>query len=185
MTTPALIRCAGARSGSDIDILVNRDGGLFSLGELLATATKDILHGDTFFIHLLDEQHPGHNIRLGNEHNLCSLVFGLVWEQFDQPTSLQVRGKDYPARRHSHNQFEIIPANPKNLIHAAWVYLVEFRNYPKEFMDFQNPKRVWIKVANDRLDTEFEGWPEDVLAIIALKNAKRELENRIEEASNQ
>lgn len=151
---------------------------------MLATASKDILHGDRFCIHLLNEQHPGHNIRLGNEHNLCSLVFGLVWEEFDKLTSFPVRGKDFPIR-YSHNQFEIIPATPKNLIHAAWVYLVEFRNYPSEFMDFQNPKRVWIKVANDRLVTEFEGWPEDVLAMISEKNAERERANQLEQDTNQ
>ena len=56
---------------------------------------------------------------------------------------------------------------------AAWVYQVEFRDYPNEFMSFLNPRRVWIKVIHPA--TSFEGWPEDVLEFIALKNAEREL----------
>jgi hypothetical protein len=175
--TTAMIRCIGKTPETTIDILVDSDGGLLRLGEVLATVSKDILWGDRFCLHMLNKQHPGHNIRLGSERNLGSLVYGLVWEQFDELTSFKVGGEDYPVR-YSHSQFEIIPAHARNLRRAAWVYQVEFRDYPSEFMNFQNPRRVWIKVMNPT--TSFEGWPEDVLAFITLKNAERDLAEKAE-----
>ena len=175
--TPALIRCIGKTPETTIDILVYSDGGLLRLGEVLATASKDILWGDRFCLHLLNEQHPDHNIRLGSERNLGSLVYGLVWEEFDKLTSFLVRGKDYPVR-YSHSQFQIVPASADNMSLAAWVYQVEFRDYPNEFMSFTNPMRVWIKVIHPT--NSFEGWPEDVLEFIALKTAERELAEKAE-----
>ncbi|WP_338923886.1 hypothetical protein V0M98_37380 (plasmid) [Pseudomonas silesiensis] len=116
--TPALIRCIGKTAETTIDILVYSDGGLLRLGDVLATASKDILWGDRLCLHLLNEHHPGHNIRLGSERNLGSLVYGLVWEEFDKLTSFQVRGKDYPVR-YSHSQFQIVPASADNMSLAA------------------------------------------------------------------
>lgn len=126
---------------------------------------------------MLNEQHPGHNIRLGSERNLGSLIFGLVWEQFDKLTSFTFRGKDYPVR-YSHSQFQIVPASADNMSLAAWVYQVESRDYPNEFMSFLNPRRAWIKVIHPA--TSFEGWPEDVLEFIAMKKAELELAEKSE-----
>ena len=71
-----------------------------------------------------------------------------------------------------------MPASADNMSLAAWVYQVEFRDYPNEFMSFTNPMRVWIKVIHPT--NSFEGWPEDVLEFIALKTAERELAEKAE-----
>jgi hypothetical protein len=177
--TPALIRCAGKTPEQAIDIMVQSDGGITRLGECLSSLCRNILWGHHVALHFLKDRDPEKRIRFGREENLGSLVFGLLWPHFDELESLDL-GDEILERRYSHNQFVIGPVDAKNLEPAYYVYHLEFRSYPCSYLDFKDPKRVWINITNDRLETIFEGWPEDVLAMAEAQIAedeKQELED--------
>ena len=183
--TPALIRCAGKTPEQAIDIMVQSSGGITALGECLSSLCRDILWGHEMSLNFLNEQDPERRIRLGREENLGSLVFGLLWPHFDDIETIEGMGRTL-TRRYSHNQFVIGPVNDKNLVRAYYIYHLEFRDYPGRYLDFKDTKRVWIKITNDQLVTEFEGWPEDVLAmaeaVIAGHEQKRLEEQAAEDA---
>lgn len=186
--TPALIRCAGATPEQAIDIMVQSDGSITSLGAWLSSACQDILWGHSDALPFLREKDPEKRIRFGREENLSSLVFGLLWPFFDKVETLILDGENLD-RRYSHNQFVISPVNDQNLVRAYYVYHLEFRAYPESYLDFKNPKRVWINITNDRHETIFEGWPEDVLAMAESKITEQEEQERqeqgLEEATQQ
>ncbi|KPC17583.1 Uncharacterized protein AC499_0785 [Pseudomonas amygdali pv. lachrymans] len=101
-------------------------------------------------------------------------MFGLLWPHFDNiETAMGIT----ISRRYSHNQFVIGPVDNKNLVRAYYVYHLEFRDYPGHYLNFEAPKRVWINITNDQLVTEFEGWPEDVLAMAEARIAEEEEAN--------
>ncbi|WP_338923888.1 hypothetical protein V0M98_37390 (plasmid) [Pseudomonas silesiensis] len=162
--TPALIRCAGETKKQAIDIMVQSDGSITYLGICLSSICRDILWGHNMSLQFLKESDPEKRIRFGHEENLGTLVFGLLWPHFDKVESLNLDGEILD-RRHSHNKFVIGRVDDKNLERAYYVYHLEFRQYPEPYLDFKNPKRVWINITNDRLETIFEGWPEDVLSM--------------------
>jgi hypothetical protein len=172
--TPALIRCAGKTPEQAIDIMVQSDGGITSLGEVLSTICKDILYGHHILLDYIDERDPERRIRLGFEENLGAMVFGLLWPHWDQTTSIPVRSGEI-TRRWSHNKFVIGPVNDDNLDRAYYVYHLEFRDYPGLYLESEGIKRVWINITNDALETLFEGWPEHILRVVEAENAKEEL----------
>jgi len=163
--TPALIRCAGKTPEQAIDIMVQTDGSITSLGEALSSLCRDILWGHHMSLPFLEGVDPDKRIRFGREENLGSLVFGLLWPHFDNVETIHMVGDIPLSRRYSHNQFVIGPVNDKNLERAYYVYHLEFREYPGQYLNFEAPKRIWINITNDQLVTEFEGWPEDTLAM--------------------
>jgi len=172
--TPALIRCAGSTPEQAIDIMVQSDGTITQLGEALSSLCMDILWGHHMSLWALKEQDPAMRIRLGREENLGSLVFGLLWPSFDEIERSEFVGMDDVERRYSHNQFVIGPVDNTNLVRAYLVYHLEFRDYPKPYLGFTDPRRVWINITNDRLQTIYEGWPEDVRSMVEIEIAKEE-----------
>lgn len=177
--TPALIRCAGTTPEQAIDIMVQSDGGITSLGECLSSLCRDILWGHHAALYFLKDTDPEKRIRFGLEENLGSLVFGLLWPHFDNIDTSLGTGITI-SRRYSHNQFVIGPVDNKNLDRAYYVYHLEFRDFPGHYLNFEAPKRVWINITNDQLVTEFEGWPEDVLAMAESKITEAEEANLAE-----
>ena len=169
--TPALIRCAGTTPEQAIDIMVQSDGGITSLGECLASLCRDILWGHHCILSRLEKIDPEKRIRFGHEENLGSLVFGMLWPHFDNVETTDM-GDWTLSRRYSHNKFVIGPVDDGNLKRAFYVYHLEFRDYPDPYLNFKAPKRVWINITNDQLVTEFEGWPEEVLAMAEAKIAE-------------
>lgn len=182
--TPALIRCAGKTPEQAIDIMVQSNGGIPALGKCIASLCSNILWGHHMALRFLKDQDPEKRIRFGREENLGSLTFGLLWPHFDSLESLDL-GDEILERRYSHNQFVISPVDNKNLERAYYVYNLEFREYPERYLDFKSPKRVWINITNDRLETIFEGWPEDVLAMAEAKIAEQEQEELDAEEAEQ
>lgn len=185
--TPALIRCAGKTPEQAIDIMVETDGGITRMGEGLSSLCRDILWGHHMSLHVLEGKDPEKRIRFGREENLGSLVFGLIWPHFDDLETNTICGRTFE-RRYSHNQFVIGPVDDKNLVRAYYVYHLEFRKYPGRYLDFKGTKRVWINITNDRLETIFQGWPEDVLAMALAKIAedeKLEMEEQEEDEARQ
>ncbi|MNG35433.1 hypothetical protein D3C84_1221620 [compost metagenome] len=77
------------------------------------------------------------------------------------------------------------PVDDKNLVRAYYVYNLEFRKYPGRYLDFKDTKRVWINITNDRLETIFEGWPEDVLAMAEAQIAEQEQQELEEQAAEE
>lgn len=181
--TPALIRCAGTTPEQAIDIMVQSDGGITSLGECLSSLCRDILWGHHTALYFLKDTDPEKRIRFGLEENLGSLVFGLLWPHFDNIDTSLGTGITI-SRRYSHNQFVIGPVDNKNLDRAYYVYHLEFRDYPGHYLNFEAPKRVWINITNDQLVTEFEGWPEDVLAIAEGLIADEENQAKADDAQD-
>jgi hypothetical protein len=177
--TPALIRCAGKTPEQAIDIMVQSDGGITALGECLSSLCRDILWGHHMSLEFLKDKDPDMRIRFGREENLGSLVFGMLWPHFDDIGTVEMMSRTL-TRRYSHNQFVIAPVNDKNLERAYYVYHLEFRPYPGRYLDFAGTKRVWITITNDQLVTEFEGWPEDVLAMAAAQ-AKVDEQDELED----
>jgi hypothetical protein len=177
--TPALIRCAGKTPEQAIDIMVQSSGGLAALGEFLSSLCRDILWGHHMSLYSLKEKDPEKRIRLGREENLGSMVFGLLWPHFDDIETTEMM-RITISRRYSHNQFVIGPVNDKNLERAYYVYHLEFRDYPGRYLGFKGTKRVWINITNDQLVTEFEGWPEDVLAMATAQAKIDEQEDELE-----
>jgi hypothetical protein len=113
---------------------------------------------------------------------LGSLVFGLLWPNFDNVESDIIDGITVE-RRYSHNQFVIGPVDDKNLKRAYYVYHLEFRNYPGLYLESEGTKRVWINITNDNLETIFEGWPEEVLSMAEVKIVEQEKEELEEQRS--
>lgn len=175
--TPALIRCAGKTHEQAIDIMVQSDGGITAIGKCLSSLCQDILWGHHMSLAHLEGKDPKKRIRLGREENLGSMVFGLLWPYFDDLETSTVGGLAFE-KRYSHNQFVIGSVDDNNLTRAYFVYHLEFRAYPDPYLGFRDTKRVWINITNDRLDTIFEGWPEDVLAMAEAKIVEQEEEDR-------
>lgn len=182
--TPALIRCAGKTPEQAIDIMVQSDGGITHIGEGLSSLCRDILWGYHMSLPFLEGKDPEKRIRFGREENLGSLVFGLLWPHFDNLETNTICGSTFE-RRYSHNQFVIGPVDDKNLVRAYYVYHLEFRKYPGRYLDFEDTKRVWINITNDRLETIFEGWPEDVLAMAEAQIAEEEKLEQEEQAAEE
>lgn len=172
--TPALIRCAGKTPEQAIDIMVQSDGGVTQLGEVLSELCRDILYGHHIALDNLKGKDPKNRIRLGQEENLGGLVFGLLWPHFDNLETTHMLGITLE-RRYSHNQFVIGPVDDQNLKRAYYVYHLDFRKYPGTYLDLEETKRVWIKITNDRLETLFEGWPEDLQHLIGEEQARKRI----------
>ena len=172
--TPALIRCAGKTPAQAIDIMVQSDGGITSLGQGLSSLCRNILWGEYSLPFLSTDPDPEMKIRYGREENLGAMVFGLLWPAFDKVETCTIMDQKF-SRRYSHNQFVIGPADDTNLKRAYYVYHLEFRDYPGLCFGSKGNRRVWIAITNDRLETIFEGWPENVLEVAENQIAAREL----------
>lgn len=168
--TPALIRCAGKTPEQSIDIMVQSDGAITSLGECLSSLCRDIRWGHHSMGFLLDSD-PEKRVRIGTEENLGSLVFGMLWPHFDSVETINFIGGTF-SRRYSHNQFVIGPVDNKNLERAYYVYHIEFRDIPGDYQEYEVCKGVWINITNDQLETQIEGWADDVFSIIEAKIAE-------------